>query len=83
MSDEQLVVYLTRYCLFFLPTYFFLPLYFLPATTMPVPAVTTSAAGSLTLLEDPDKDIRVYALNHLLSIVGQFWAEMSDKLPYL
>ncbi|WVQ77147.1 hypothetical protein IAR50_006830 [Cryptococcus sp. DSM 104548] len=50
---------------------------------MPVPAVTTSAAGSLTLLEDPDKDVRVYALNHLLSIVGQFWAEMSDKLPFL
>ncbi|AFR98402.2 26S proteasome regulatory subunit N2 [Cryptococcus neoformans C23] len=50
---------------------------------MPVPAVTTSAAGSLTLLEDPDKDVRVYALNYLLSIVGQFWAEMSDKLPYL
>ncbi|TYJ57313.1 hypothetical protein B9479_002046 [Cryptococcus floricola] len=50
---------------------------------MPVPAVTTSAAGSLTLLEDPDKDVRVYALNHLLTIVGQFWAEMSDKLPFL
>lgn len=50
---------------------------------MPVLAVTTSAAGSLTLLEDPDKDVRVYALNYLLSIVGQFWAEMSDKLPYL
>ncbi|WWD20908.1 hypothetical protein CI109_105386 [Kwoniella shandongensis] len=50
---------------------------------MPVPAVTTSAAGSLTLLEDEDKDIRVYALNHLLTIVSQFWAEMADKLPYL
>ncbi|WVR08800.1 hypothetical protein IAU60_005858 [Kwoniella sp. DSM 27419] len=50
---------------------------------MPVPAVTTSAAGSLTLLEDEDKDVRVYALTHLLSIVGQFWAEMSDKLSYL
>ncbi|WWD07181.1 hypothetical protein V865_005278 [Kwoniella europaea PYCC6329] len=50
---------------------------------MPVASVTTSAAGSLTLLEDEDKDIRVYALNHLLNIVGQFWAEMSDKLSYL
>nr|XP_019007714.1 26S proteasome regulatory subunit N2 [Kwoniella pini CBS 10737]OCF46495.1 26S proteasome regulatory subunit N2 [Kwoniella pini CBS 10737] len=50
---------------------------------MPVASVTTSALGSLTLLEDEDKDIRVYALNHLLSIVGQFWAEMSDKLSYL
>ncbi|OCF35997.1 26S proteasome regulatory subunit N2 [Kwoniella heveanensis BCC8398] len=50
---------------------------------MPVAAVTTSAAGSLTLLEDEDKDVRVYALNHLLTIVGQFWAEMSDKLTYL
>ncbi|WVQ86283.1 hypothetical protein IAT38_008451 [Cryptococcus sp. DSM 104549] len=50
---------------------------------MPVPAVTTSAAGSLTLLEDEDKDVRVYALNHLLSIVPQFWAEMADKVGYL
>ncbi|WWC92551.1 uncharacterized protein L201_007510 [Kwoniella dendrophila CBS 6074] len=50
---------------------------------MPVASVTTSAAGSLNLLEDEDKDIRVYALNHLLTIVGQFWAEMSDKLSYL
>ncbi|WWC64974.1 uncharacterized protein I303_107588 [Kwoniella dejecticola CBS 10117] len=50
---------------------------------MPVASVTTSAVGSLTLLEDEDRDIRVHALNHLLAIVGQFWAEMSEKLSYL
>ncbi|RXK39366.1 26S proteasome regulatory subunit N2 [Tremella mesenterica] len=50
---------------------------------MPVPAVTTSAAGSLQLLEDEDQHVRLYALNHLLAIVAQFWAEISDKLSYL
>ena len=40
-------------------------------------------AGSLSLLEDEDKDVRVYALQHLLAIVPQFWAEISDKLPLL
>lgn len=50
---------------------------------MPVPAVTTSAAGSLALLNDEDKDIRVYALQHLLAIVPQFWAEISDELKLL
>ena len=42
-----------------------------------------SSAGSLNLLEDEDKDVRVYALQHLLAIVPQFWAEISDKLPLL
>jgi 26S proteasome regulatory subunit N2 len=41
------------------------------------------SAGSLNLLEDDDKDVRVYALNHLLRIVPQFWAEISDKLQYM
>ncbi|ORY27990.1 endopeptidase [Naematelia encephala] len=50
---------------------------------MPVPSVTTSAAGSLTLLEDEDTDVRVYALTHLLAIVPQFWAEISDRIAYL
>jgi hypothetical protein len=66
---------------------------------MPVAAVTTSAgklgctlrrhgkadriAGSLNLLEDEDKEIRGYALNHLLTIVPQFWAEISEKISWL
>ncbi|KAK4689650.1 26S proteasome regulatory subunit N2, partial [Tremellales sp. Uapishka_1] len=50
---------------------------------MPISTVTTSAAGSLALLEDDDKDIRVYALTHLLTIVGNFWAEISEKIVYI
>jgi len=75
----------------------FFPIYTL--FTMPVAAVTTSAgklfisefvekkadetAGSLNLLEDEDKEIRGYALNHLLTIVPQFWAEISEKISWL
>jgi 26S proteasome regulatory subunit N2 len=40
-------------------------------------------AGSLSLLQDEDKEIRVYALQHLLTIVPQFWAEISDELKLL
>jgi len=40
-------------------------------------------AGSLNLLEDEDKEIRGYALNHLLTIVPQFWAEISEKISWL
>ncbi|WOO82563.1 26S proteasome non-ATPase regulatory subunit 1 A [Vanrija pseudolonga] len=50
---------------------------------MPVATVTTSAAGSLALLKDDDRDVRVYALEYLLSIVPQFWAEISEELPYI
>jgi 26S proteasome regulatory subunit N2 len=34
----------------------------------------------LSLLDDEDKDVRVYALHHLLAIVPQFWAEIADKV---
>jgi 26S proteasome regulatory subunit N2 len=37
----------------------------------------------LNLLEDEDKEIRGYALNHLLTIVPQFWAEISEKISWL
>lgn len=66
---------------------------------MPVATVTTSAgtyscivhlfpadhapAGSLALLKDEDRDVRVYALEYLLSIVPQFWAEISEELPFM
>ncbi|KAL7420934.1 proteasome regulatory particle base subunit [Cryptotrichosporon argae] len=50
---------------------------------MPVSTVTTSAAGSLALLRDDDRDIRSYALSHLLSIVPQFWAEIGEDLPLI
>ncbi|CAK9783205.1 26S proteasome regulatory complex, non-ATPase subcomplex, Rpn2/Psmd1 subunit [Cutaneotrichosporon oleaginosum] len=50
---------------------------------MTVATVTTSAAGSLALLKDEDRDVRIYALEHLLTIVPQFWAEISEELPYI
>jgi 26S proteasome regulatory subunit N2 len=40
-------------------------------------------AGSLALLNDQDKDIQTYALKHLLTIVPQFWAEISDQIAQL
>jgi 26S proteasome regulatory subunit N2 len=40
-------------------------------------------AGSLALLKDEDRDVRVYALQFLLSIVPQFWAEISEELPFM
>ncbi|BEI82651.1 hypothetical protein CcaverHIS002_0305190 [Cutaneotrichosporon cavernicola] len=50
---------------------------------MTVATVTTSAAGSLALLKDEDRDVRIYALEYLLTIVPQFWAEISEELPYI
>ena len=43
----------------------------------------TRSAGSLALLNDEDNDIRTYALKHLLAIVPQFWAEISDHIAQL
>jgi 26S proteasome regulatory subunit N2 len=45
--------------------------------------VADPLAGSLNLLEDDDKDVRGYALSHLLSIVPQFWPEISEKLELM
>nr|XP_039249968.1 26S proteasome non-ATPase regulatory subunit 1-like [Styela clava] len=40
----------------------------------------TSAAGVIALLDEPEDDLKVYALNRLNNIVPQFWPEISDHV---
>ncbi|KAJ3041541.1 hypothetical protein HDV00_009016 [Rhizophlyctis rosea] len=40
----------------------------------------TSAAGILSLLEEPHEELKVYALKKLDAIVDTFWAEISDEV---
>eukprot|EP00123_Amoebidium_parasiticum_P013699 comp22103_c0_seq1/m.32265 comp22103_c0_seq1/g.32265 ORF comp22103_c0_seq1/g.32265 comp22103_c0_seq1/m.32265 type:complete len:931 (-) comp22103_c0_seq1:132-2924(-) len=40
----------------------------------------TSAAGVLALLDEPDTDLQVFALERLDEVVDQFWAEIADHI---
>ncbi|RKO87811.1 hypothetical protein BDK51DRAFT_28293, partial [Blyttiomyces helicus] len=40
----------------------------------------TSAAGIISMLDEPQEDLKVYALQKLDGIVDQFWAEISDAV---
>ena len=40
----------------------------------------TSAAGVLALLEEPETEIKYFALQKLNHIVNQFWAEISESV---
>ena len=40
----------------------------------------TSAAGVLALLEEPETEIKYFALQKLNYIVNQFWAEISESV---
>lgn len=52
-----------------------------PTTTMAASALLqSSAAGYLALLEDPEDQLREYALNSLLSLVDKFWPEISEQI---
>jgi len=44
-------------------------------------AVLTSAAPILSLLDEPDDRLKVYALNQLNSVVDTFWAEIATVIP--
>ncbi|KAJ3194238.1 proteasome regulatory particle base subunit [Irineochytrium annulatum] len=41
----------------------------------------TSAAGVISLLDEPDEELKVYALQQLNPLVDQFWAEIADAVP--
>ena len=56
-----------------------LPLLFL---TMAI-RVQTSAAGILALLSDPEPALKQHALQALLPLVPQFWAEISEHVAYM
>ncbi|KAJ3403731.1 proteasome regulatory particle base subunit, partial [Chytridiales sp. JEL 0842] len=40
----------------------------------------TSAAGVLSLLDEPSNDLKMYALKQLDAIVNDFWAEIADSV---
>lgn len=42
--------------------------------------VTSTASGVMSLLQEPEKEIKIFALNKLNSIVDIFWAEISDSV---
>lgn len=42
--------------------------------------VQTSAAGVLALLSEPEDFLRQYAIQALLPLVPQFWAEISEHI---
>eukprot|EP01028_Stygiella_incarcerata_P006130 TRINITY_DN250_c1_g1_i1.p1 TRINITY_DN250_c1_g1~~TRINITY_DN250_c1_g1_i1.p1 ORF type:complete len:956 (+),score=249.77 TRINITY_DN250_c1_g1_i1:119-2986(+) len=50
---------------------------------MEVVGAPTSAAGILSLMDDPDDEVKVLALEELEPLCDRFWAEISDKLPIL
>jgi hypothetical protein len=43
----------------------------------------TSAAGLIGLLDEPDQQIRSYALMKLNEVVHEFWAELAGCIPIL
>ncbi|KAL1925244.1 uncharacterized protein VTP21DRAFT_127 [Calcarisporiella thermophila] len=40
----------------------------------------TSAAGVISLLDEEEKDLKIFALEQLNKVVDQFWAEISDSV---
>ncbi|KAJ3119597.1 proteasome regulatory particle base subunit [Physocladia obscura] len=43
-------------------------------------SLLTSAAGAISLLDEHDERLKVFALQQLNAIVDQFWAEISDSI---
>jgi 26S proteasome regulatory subunit N2 len=41
----------------------------------------SSASGVLSLLNEPDEDIKVYALEQLNEMVDTFWSEIAHCIP--
>ncbi|KAJ6231397.1 26s proteasome non-atpase regulatory subunit 1 [Anaeramoeba flamelloides] len=42
--------------------------------------VLSTASGIIALLDEPDNDLKTYALRKLDGLVDQFWAEISDSI---
>ena len=36
--------------------------------------------GVLSLLDEPEEDVKVFALNRLNELVDEFWAEISESI---
>lgn len=37
-------------------------------------------AGVIALLDEPEPEVQVYSLQKLVTLVDQFWAEISDSV---
>lgn len=46
-------------------------------------AVLTSASGILSLLEEPDAELKVHALEQLNKVVDHFWSEIASSIPQI
>ncbi|CAJ0831048.1 11784_t:CDS:2, partial [Entrophospora sp. SA101] len=40
----------------------------------------TSAGGIISLLDESEEQLKIYALQRLNSVVDQFWAEISEAI---
>lgn len=43
----------------------------------------TSAAGLLSLLDEPEPELQTYAIQELDKEVHQFWAEIADNISQM
>ena len=43
-------------------------------------ATLTSASGFISLLDETQDELQLYALQQLNSVVNQFWAEISESI---
>ena len=43
-------------------------------------ATLTSVSGVVALLDEPQDELKYYALQQLNSLVDQFWAEISESV---
>lgn len=62
------------------PSSIYLDTYPPPNPTMPG---LNSAAGLLGLLQEPDDQLRCFALQKLDQNVDQFWAQIADSVPMM
>ena len=42
-----------------------------------------SSAGVLSLLSEPEDEIKIFALHRLNELVDDFWAEVADRITQL
>jgi 26S proteasome regulatory subunit N2 len=58
-------------------------LHFGAPPVIPSNAGMTSATGLLSLLDEEDQQLKVYALTRLYDIVDYFWTEIADSVPLI
>ncbi len=56
------------------------PLHSTPLHSIPIPTHTHPPAGILSLLEEREEELNIYALKKLDLLVDQFWVEISESI---